>query len=185
LKQNDLIISISGKKIAGPQELSETIKAKKPNDKVEVQYLREGKIQTTSAILEARKPVSKSIAIQRPGGSDSYLFVEDLIEDAMESNALKGFLPNQHRKLGLEIQDTEDDKGVKIIDVEVGSSAEKNGLKTGDIILSIDEQKIANVADAKAAIRKEKQSLKFNMIRDGKPVQLEVKLPKILKKATL
>ena len=185
LKQNDLIISISGKKINGPQELSETIKAKKPNDKVEVQYLREGKIQTTSAILEARKPVSKSIAIQRPGGSDSYLFVEDLIEDAMESNALKGFLPNQHRKLGLEIQDTEDDKGVKIIDVEVGSSAEKNGLKTGDIILSIDEQKIANVADAKAAIRKEKQSLKFNMIRDGKPVQLEVKLPKILKKATL
>jgi hypothetical protein len=39
LKQNDLILSIAGKKIAGPQELSETIKAKKPNDKIDVQYL--------------------------------------------------------------------------------------------------------------------------------------------------
>ena len=69
--------------------------------------------------------------------------------------------------------------------MEASSSAEKNGLKTGDIIISIDEQKLANVADAKAAIRKGKQVLKFNMLRDGKPVQLEVKLPKILKKATL
>jgi serine protease Do len=185
LKQNDLIISISGKKIAGPQELSETIKAKKPNDKVEVQYLRDGKTQSVNVTLEARKSMSRVITMQKPNGADRNMFFEDLIEDEMGRNGLIGNFPNHHPKLGLEIQDTEDEKGVKITDVEDGSSAEKNGLKTGDIILSIDEQKIANVADAKAAIRKDKQSLKFNMLRDGKPLQLEVKLPKILKKATL
>jgi serine protease Do len=185
LKQNDLIISISGKKIAGPQELSETIKAKKPNDKVEVQYLRDGKTQSVNVTLEARKSMSRVITMQKPNGADRNMFFEDLIEDEMGRNGLIRNFPNHHPKLGLEIQDTEDEKGVKITDVEDGSSAEKNGLKTGDIILSIDEQKIANVADAKAAIRKDKQSLKFNMLRDGKPLQLEVKLPKILKKATL
>jgi len=185
LKQNDLILSIAGKKIAGPQELSETIKAKKPNDKVDVQYLRDGKTQSVNVTLEARKSISRVITMQRPNGADRNMFFEDLIEDEMGRNGLIGNFPNHHPKLGLEIQDTEDDKGVKVIDVEEGSSAEKNGLKTGDIILSIDEQKIANVADAKSAIRKEKQVLKFNMLRDGKPVQLEVKLPKMLKKATL
>lgn len=185
LKQNDLIISISGKKITGPQELSETIKAKKPNDKVDVQYVRDGKTQSVSVTLEARKSMSRVITMQRPNGGDRSMFFEDLIDDEMGRNGLIGNFPNHHPKLGLEIQDTEDDKGVKIIEVEEGSSAEKNGLKTGDIILSIDEQKIANVADAKAAIRKDKPVLKFNMLRDGKSVQLEVKLPKILKKATL
>ncbi len=185
LKQNDLILSISGKKITGPQELSETIKGKKPNEKVDVQYMRDGKTQSTSATLEAQKSISKKIIIQRPKGEDRNMFFEDVFENEMERNSLIRNSPSQHQKLGLEIQDTEDDKGVKVIDVEKGSSAEKNGLKTGDIILSIDEQTIANVADAKAAIRKDKQVLKFNMLREGKPVQVEVKMPKILKKATL
>ena len=185
LKQNDLIVSISGKKIAGPQELSETIKATKPNEKVDIQYLRDGKTQSTSATLDASKSISKSISIQRPRGTDRNMFLEDLMEGEMGRNGLMGNFPNHHPKLGLEIQDTEDDKGVKIIDVEVGSSAEKNGLKTGDIIVSIDEQTIENVADAKAAIRKDKQVLKFNMLREGKPIKVEVKMPKILKKATL
>ena len=185
LKQNDLIVSISGKKIAGPQELSETIKEKNPNDKVDIQYLRDGKTQSTSATLEARKAISKSITIQGPRGLDRNMFLEDLMEGEMGRNGLMGNFPNHHPKLGLEIQDTEDDKGVKIIDVEEGSSAEKNGLKTGDIIVSIDEQTIENVADAKAAIRKDKQVLKFNMLREGKPIKVEVKMPKILKKATL
>ena len=185
LKQNDLILSISGKKITGPQELSETIKAKKPNEKVDIQYLRDGKPQSTSATLQALKSVSKSITVQRPRGADRNMFFEDLIEGDMARNGLMENFPNHHPKLGLEIQDTEDDKGVKIIDVEEGSSAEKNGLKNGDIILSIDEQTIENVADAKAAIRTDKQVLKFNMLREGKPIQFEVKMPKILKKATL
>jgi len=185
LKQNDLILSISGKKITGPQELSETIKAKKPNEKVDIQYLRDGKPQSTSATLQALKSVSKSITVQRPRVADRNMFFEDLIEGDMARNGLMENFPNHHPKLGLEIQDTEDDKGVKIIDVEEGSSAEKNGLKNGDIILSIDEQTIENVADAKAAIRTDKQVLKFNMLREGKPIQFEVKMPKILKKATL
>ena len=147
--------------------------------------MRDGKTQSTSATLEARKAISKSITIQGPRGLDRNMFLEDLMEGEMGRNGLMGNFPNHHPKLGLEIQDTEDDKGVKIIDVEEGSSAEKNGLKTGDIIVSIDEQTIENVADAKAAIRKDKQVLKFNMLREGKPIKVEVKMPKILKKATL
>lgn len=184
LKQNDVIVSISGKKIIGPEELSETIKIKKPTDKVEIVYLREGKTKSTSAILETRKSLSKS-SLQSPRSRNREIFIEEMIENGIEENGQPADLRNAHPRLGLEIQETEDETGVRIIDVTSGSVGEKSGLKKGDIVLSIDEQKITSVADAKSATRQKNPAMNFNILREGKPILLEVKMPKILKKATL
>jgi serine protease Do len=184
LKQNDVIVSISGKKIIGPEELSETIKIKKPTDKVEIVYLREGKTKSTSAILETRKSLSKS-SLQSPRSRNREIFIEEMIENGIEENGQPADLRNAHPRLGLEIQETEDETGVRIIDVASGSVGEKSGLKKGDIVLSIDEQKITSVADAKSATRQKNPAMNFNILREGKPILLEVKMPKILKKATL
>ena len=185
LNQNDLIISIDGKKIDGPEQLSETIKSKNPSDKVEIQYVRDGKTKSTTAIIETRKAISKSIKIQKPGIAERNIFFDDIIEDEMERNGFNKKSLNAQPKLGIEIEEMDDDKGVKITNVEKESTAEKSGLKNGDIILSIDNQKTTNVADAKSAVRGQKPVLHFNLLRDGKPFQVEVKMPKILKKATL
>jgi serine protease Do len=185
LKQHDVIVSISGKKITGPEELSETIKIKKPTDKVEIVYLREGKTKSTSALLETRKSLSKSLTLQSPRSRNREIFIEEMIENGVEENQHPADMRNPHARLGLEIQETEDETGVRIIDVASASAGEKSGLKNGDIVLSIDEQKINSVADARSATSQNKRVLNFNILRDGKAIFLEVKIPKILKKATL
>jgi serine protease Do len=43
LQKGDIITKVGDKKIDGPDDLVEAITAKKPNDEVEITYLRDGK----------------------------------------------------------------------------------------------------------------------------------------------
>ena len=47
-------------------------------------------------------------------------------------------------KLGLSVQDTEDGKGVKVIDVDDEGNAEKAGIKEEDVITEIDGKAVNN-----------------------------------------
>jgi serine protease Do len=185
IKVRDMIIAVSGKKITGPQELSETIKSKKPSEEVEIQYVRDGMQMTANVTLEAGTNLSRNFPGEMPLGRPKRIMIENMFENGMGEDQYLNFIQKSRPKLGIEIQETEDERGVKITDVETGSVAEKSGLKKGDIILSIDQQKIAGLSDAKSAIGQDKHNLNLNVLRDGKAMQLEIKLPRDLKKAKL
>lgn len=90
-------------------------------------------------------------------------------------------------RLGLSVQDTDNGKGVKVIDVDDDSNAGKAGLKEGDIITDIDG-KAVNSADEVAKIVRDnmdKTSLMFKIQRNGKTQNFEVKVPRKLKTADL
>lgn len=185
IKVHDMIVAVSGKKITGPQELSETIKSKKPSEKVEIQYMRDGKQMTANVTLEVGTNLSRNFSGEMPLERPRRIMIENMFENSMGEDGYFNFSQKSRPKLGIEIQETEDEHGVKITDVETGSAAEKNGLKKGDIILSIDQQKINGLDDAKAAIGQDKHNLNLNILRDGKSMQMEIKLPRDLKKAKL
>ena len=90
-------------------------------------------------------------------------------------------------KLGLSVQDAEDGKGVVILEVDEEGNAAKAGLKEKDVILEVDGKAI-NGADEIAKIMrdsKEKISVMMKLQRDGKSQNVEVKVPRKLKKANL
>ena len=90
-------------------------------------------------------------------------------------------------RLGIKAQDTEDGKGVKVVDVDEGSAADKSGIKENDIITEF-EGKAVNSADALAQASREakdKSSLKIKLNRGGSSQTVEVKIPKKLKTANL
>jgi serine protease Do len=90
-------------------------------------------------------------------------------------------------KLGLSVQDTDDGKGVKVIEVDDESNAEKAGIKEDDIITEV-ENKAVNSADEVARIIKEskdKTSVMIKLTRNGKTQNIEVKIPRKLKTADL
>lgn len=94
---------------------------------------------------------------------------------------------NGRPKLGLSVQDTDDGKGVKIINVDEESNAEKAGVKEEDVITSINDKEV-NSADEVAKIVKEnkdKTTLKLKVIRDGKTQDINVRMPRKLKTADL
>jgi serine protease Do len=90
-------------------------------------------------------------------------------------------------RLGLSVQDTDDGKGVKVIDVDDESNAYKAGIREDDIITEVDG-KTVNSADEVAKIikdNKEKSSVMIKLSRGGKTQNIEVKMPRKLKTADL
>ena len=90
-------------------------------------------------------------------------------------------------KLGLSVQDTDDGKGVKILEVDEDSNAAKAGLKEDDVITEING-KAVNSADEVARIvreNKDKTSMMLKLQRSGKTQNIEVKIPRKLKTADL
>jgi serine protease Do len=69
-------------------------------------------------------------------------------------------------------------EGVLVAQIHQGTGAEKAGLISGDIIKSVDEKAIKNVNELVKEIQKKKvgQKVKLSMVRDGKPMTIEVTL---------
>jgi serine protease Do len=181
LKKGDIITKIGDKKIEDAEDVSEAVLAKKPGDKVNVGIIRDGKDQNVSAVLGNWKGVQFNKLLP------SKIPMENVDVAPFElSPSFRGMIESRPR-LGLSIQDTEDGKGVKVTEVEEEGTGAKAGIKTDDIITHVNEME-TNSADEVAKIvreNKDKASVKFRVIRNGKTENLEVKIPRKLKTAEL
>ena len=89
--------------------------------------------------------------------------------------------------MGLSVQDTDEGKGVKVIEVDEESNAAKAGVKEEDVITEVDGKAVNNTDDMVKLIResKEKFSVMIKLQRSGKSQNIEVKMPKKIKTADL
>lgn len=91
----------------------------------------------------------------------------------------RGWLGVQIQALNAELAqqfNLTDEKGALIVDVVEGSPADKAGLQRGDVIVEFDGKKIDNPSQLKnlVAMTKPGQTVTLEIIRDGKPMRLEV-----------
>ncbi|MGZ3838918.1 MAG: PDZ domain-containing protein [Flavisolibacter sp.] len=187
LKKDDIITAIDDKRIETADEVTEVIHGHKPGDEVEIKYLRDGKEQKTKVELGKWKGIR---AVQLPRIAQSWNQQAPMppsIDMAPFENFDNSFAFSGRPRLGLSIQDTDDGKGVKVLDVDDESNAAKAGLKEGDVILSIDDKEVKGTEDVTRTLRenKEKFTYNFKIQRDGKTQTLEVKMPRRLKTAEL
>jgi serine protease Do len=196
LKEKDVITKIDDQKVEDPDALSDVIGKHKPGDKVKVTFLRDNKEQTVTAELTKWK----GLGVYNLGNGFNYNFkMPDMnFSEVMPKiqgipkvpqgnwNQLYGTMAGRPR-LGLSVQDTDDGKGVKVIDVDDEGNAKKAGIKEDDLITEIDG-KAVNSADEVARIvrgSREKNSMMFKINRGGKTQNIEVKIPRKLKTADL
>jgi len=176
LKEGDIILKVDEIKVESPESLSEAVHKYKPENKVTITYLRNGKEQKATAVLGKSKtlPMMRSFSIPRLEGMDMA---------PRAYNYAYGARP----RLGIKAQDTEDGKGVKVLEVGDESAAEKAGIKEGDIITRFDGKEVENATALSTMARasKDKSSIHVNLIRDGKPMEIDVKIPRKLKTADL
>ena len=194
LNKGDIITKIDETKISDPDGLSEAITKHKPGDKVSVTFLRDKKEQKATAELTKWKGIysfeNQNWGMNMP---DINLKLDDLkdrvktIPRADMNGQIWQAYSGGRPKLGLSVQDTEDGKGVKVIEVDAEGTAKKAGIKENDVITEVDG-KAVNSADEMAKIvreNKDKASFMVKLQRDGKTQNIEVKIPKKLKTADL
>jgi serine protease Do len=210
LKEGDIITKINETKISSPSDLTEAIAEKKPKDEVTVTYKREGKENTTKAILGKRAETMTTLTFRGPKGDPRSFSMPRLENKSMELNrgmegleelkALEGFDMNgfgqmdnfdfafgNRKKIGLKIQDVEEGTGVKILSTDEDSPAEKAGLKKDDIITEINGKAVNNTDEARELLKPEENKNKYTIKakRNGTAMSFDVKIPKKLKTADL
>lgn len=177
--KGDIITKIDGNAITDPSSLSSIINEKKPDDEIQVTYLRDNKEKKLKLKLGERKQeFTRSFNFNAPQFNDDFV-------KGFKFNGENVF--NYRPRLGIRIQDTEEGNGVKVIDIEDSSAAAKSGILKEDIITSIDGVDIKSTDDAREKMQevKDKSAYPIKVLRKGSPVTIDVKIPKKLKSANL
>jgi len=207
LKEGDIITKVNDIKIDGPASLYDAIGKSKPEDKVTISYIRNGKTNTLVVSLAKNKNTMQFYNFSSPEGQggpsfDAYpkQYLDPNTRKYQQSPRGFNFIPNfpgmegmtipgfeNKPKLGISIEDTETADGVKITNVSENSPAAKSGLLENDIIVQVNDQKIKEVDALKPIIKdaKEGTSFTFQVKRNKELKTIIVKLPKKLKTANL
>ena len=119
LKEGDVITKIDETKIEDPDDLTRAIRKHKPEEKATITYERDGKENKATVTLGKRKNATVYGLTTPPPGADAFWH---------EGQLGSVFNYGGRARLGIKAQDTEDGKGVKVLDVEEESAAEKAGL---------------------------------------------------------
>lgn len=193
LQVGDVITKLGDTKIESANDLYNAVSKYKPEDKVSVTYLRDGKEKTTSAVLgkntsvniRSMKMDNGNFDIRIPNIEHNFNFDEHLMKGGPGNFRISS--SNGRPKLGMQIEDLEAGDGVKVTDVDDDLPAGKAGLKEDDIITDVNGKSVKSVDELRDQIKDLKQgdALKLGLKRGGKAQSIEVKIPKKLKSANL
>lgn len=189
LKPGDVILEVDREKITTPDDLSKVIKDKNPGDTVTVVFIRDKKQLT--AVAELKKweapenfymPDFRDFNIEEfRGRMDGF--------PGQGNRQFRAFTIPQgdNQKLGIKIQDVETGRGVKVIEVEKGSDADKAGIREGDIITEVDGSAVSGTDDMrlKAITARTKQNMAIKLDRNGKQQTIDLKITRKIKTADL
>jgi serine protease Do len=97
------------------------------------------------------------------------------------------FIMNNGPKLGISIEDVSEGTGAKVVEVTDGSAAAKAGISKNDVIIAFDGVSINDVTGLQdmAAQLKAGDAITIKLTREGKTKEVNVKIPKKIKKANI
>jgi serine protease Do len=143
LLPSDIIIKFDGKNIKEMKDLPHIVSETKVDKKVKVVVLRQGRAKTFKVVVKKMTDVTRKIPEE----------IEK--EKTKASDHIIGLgLLNLDKNIKKEYKVEEDIKGVLIVDIKPGSSADKAGIRKNDIILSANQVPIKSIPSLKKTILK-------------------------------
>ena len=191
LKTDDIITSINSDKITDGDVLIQTIGKYKPEDVVDVTVLRNGKEKKFKATLGKNETaLNNTFNWNNNGVMPPPPPLPPDVPGAFNFNrdGFRGFNQDTDRpKFGFDIKDNEDGDGVIITEVKDESNASKAGLKEADIITAAAGTPVKTVDDLKRILaeNRDKSAINITVLRSGKSLTFELKVPKKIKTAEL
>ncbi|MBZ0155233.1 MAG: DegQ family serine endoprotease [Alphaproteobacteria bacterium] len=136
MMRGDIILEFNGKEVSDVGMFRNMVAQSKIGSPVSVKVLRKDR-EITATVTIAELPSETTEAT--PSFPQS---------PETEENVLSGIaVVDLNRSIAKQLEIDKDEKGVVIVRVEPGSSAEEAGIKKGDVIQEIDRQRINNLND--------------------------------------
>ncbi|MDE3057155.1 MAG: PDZ domain-containing protein [Bacteroidota bacterium] len=170
LKEGDIIISFNGKTIDDADDLVRAVEKTKPGIKVSLGVMRNSEKKNYAVVLRSHKKFPEPIF-----GSFKFRTPKTMFS---ERNILGMTLSTLNKQLAGYFG-APDDKGVLIEKVEKESPAEKAGMKAGDVMTHIQDERIQNVADVVQALdgSASGKTITVTVIRRGEKKTFTLTLP--------
>lgn len=188
LKTGDVITKIDGQKIDDADDVATAVHKHKPGEKIDLTILRNGKEQKMTTELGKWKGVQYK-AFSSPNTITGDLWRGVAPTDPITPYGFNGnvYIAGSAPRLGLSVQDTDDGKGVKVLDADEDGNAAKAGIKKDDIITQINDKDVNSTDEISKAVRenREKGTMKVQLMRNGKSQTVEVRMPRRLKTTDL
>lgn len=135
LKSGDVITKVDGKEIIDPRRLQLAVTRMAPGTEIKVEYVRDGKTLTTTVKLT--EVPTQTLSNGNPGAGND--------QGVLNGVTVTDLTP----QLRSQVNGLPDDlKGALITDVAPDSASARDGLREGDIILSLDRKPVENAEQA-------------------------------------
>jgi serine protease Do len=170
LKSGDVVLQINGIKVDGLEESSRLVRETPAGHEVKLEIFRNGAMQTITARVaeHPRMPaLPDGIGFRMP---DVPRIIQGLRSPMLgvEAESIDGQLAQY---FGVS-------EGVLVRTVMKGSAAEKAGVKAGDVILRVDETKVASPAEISARLRAAHgKAIPLALVRERKEMSVTVEAP--------
>lgn len=192
LKDNDVITEINGQRVEGAAQFRRMIHEIPAGRSAQFTVWRDGHAQTVSVTLgksEDRgnmwfKTAPRAFSFQLPK-----IEIPEVAPPDMDWGAYAGVLAGSRPRLGIDAEDLNgqfgaffgapDGEGVLVREVNSGSPAEKAGVKSGDVITSLNGERVRSLGDLreKLAGKREEKTVKLGVLRNKSEVSVTVELP--------
>ncbi len=190
LKENDVVTEINGQRVEGTAQFRRMIHEIPAGRSIQLTVWRDGRAQTISATLgksEERRHAMKMVSPMP--GTFSFRMPEIPEIPSMEWNG--SMLLGGQPRLGIDAEDLSgqlgaffgapDGEGILVREVNSGSPAEKAGVKAGDVITSINGERIRTVGELREKLSAKHddkdRTVKLGVLRNKSEISLTVELP--------
>jgi len=212
LRENDVVTEINGQQVEGAMQFRRMIREIPAGRNVQLTVWRDGHTQKINVTLGKSEELRHNMTKVTPGTPGTFAFrmpelpeMPDLPEVAeipeMPSMEFDGaMLYAGHPRLGIDAEDlagqlgsffgAPDGEGILVRSVNSGSPAEKAGVKAGDVITSLNGERIRSVGDLRqklaaqhgekdkdAETKDKTRTVKLGVLRNKSEISLNVELP--------
>jgi serine protease Do len=190
LKENDVVTEINGQRVEGAAQFRRMIHEIPAGRTIQLTVWRDGRTQTINATLGKSEQGRHGMKMMTPTpGTFAFRMPEMPEIPSMEWNGT--MLLGGQPRLGIDAEEISgqlgaffgapDGEGILVRDVASGSPAEKAGVKAGDVITSLNGERIRTVGELReklSAKRDDKdRTVKLGVLRNKSEISLNVELP--------
>ena len=200
LKENDVVTEINGQRVEGTSQFRRMIREIPAGRTVQLTVWRDGRSQAISVTLGQTEEGHRAWSAVAPG---AFAFRMPEMPNLPEVAPLPGMdfegmtVMSPHPRLGIDAEDLSgqlgtffgapEGEGILVRDVSSGSVAEKAGLKAGDVITSLNGDRLRSVGDLRSRLAAhatdKPTTVKLGVLRNKSEISLTIDLPAMTPRA--